>query len=160
MRGLFVYLQHDARLSCVRGHSHTRRFCPRPYVSHIGQHHGASARQGFHNGLCHFCGVGRGEQAAEDIFVAILVEHAARGILCHAACGLKHIGERNAEMAHAPGVQLHLILTDVAAHHRDLRHASRGEQTRTDGPVGQRAQVRQRSAVGGEADEHDFAKNG
>ena len=62
-------------------------------------------------------------------------------------------------MAHTLRMNTYLIFHDVAAHDRDLSHATRGEELRTNGPVGERAQVAHGGTVGCEAYEHDLAED-
>ena len=86
--------------------------------------------------------VGR-EHTTDDVLVAILIERAARSILIHTRNHLHHLGERHIVVHHLLGAEQYLILLDLATKHGHLCHTARSEQTRTEGPIGQRAQVAQ-----------------
>ena len=101
-----------------------------------------------------------GEHAADDIFVAILIEDASGDIAVHVGYGCCHVGERNTEVFHLFGREQYLIFLDLSAKDGNLCHTSCGKKARTNSPVGEGAQVAQGSGVGGEAYGHQFAENG
>ena len=63
-------------------------------------------------------------------------------------------------MAHPLGIQLYLILLDVAAYHVHLCHAPGRKQARANNPVGHRAQVKHGGGVGTQAYDEHLAQDG
>ena len=151
--------QQDGRLARDRSQAHLRTLHAHLDVGNIGKHHRLSLGCGCHDRLSEKLGVGGGEHAAHNILVAALIEHATRGVAVHVARGIHDLCERHTIMAHALRMNAYLIFHDVAAHDRDLSHATRGEELRTNGPVGERAQVAHGGAVSCEAYEHDLAED-
>ena len=85
------------------------------------------------------------EHSADDVFVAILIECATRSILVHARYHLHHLAQRHIIVHHLLRAEQYLILLHLTAKHSYLCHTARSEQAWTDGPVGQGAEVLERS---------------
>ena len=157
--GLFGDGQDHAGLAVVGCHARAGHFVANAYVGNVAQHHGPVVRAA-HNGFAQRFKVGRGADAAHDIFVAVFIEYAARGVEVHVFNGCLHIGQRNAVGAHSRGVELYLVLLGVATDNRNLCHTARSQQSGSHSPVGHRAEVAQRSLVGCHSYEHEFAEYG
>ena len=158
---LFGDGQQDGGLALLRGRAQSGQLGAYAHLGDVLQADGgAASRPGTHHGAAHFIGIRRREQAADDVLVAILIEHAAIGIDVHAPRGGQDFAEADAVVAHPLRVQLYLIFLDVSAQHGHLCHAAGREQARTDSPVGQGAEVNHRGGVGGQAHDEHFAQDG
>ena len=138
--------------------SELRRLVAHLYVCHVGKRYDALAVL-LHDARPELVEVVGRRYASDDVFVAVFIAHAAVGVGVHATCARHHVGERNAEVLHLAGADEYLILLYVAAMHADLCHAARGEQVRTDYPVGIRPEVLQRGLVARQTDDEHFAED-
>ena len=107
----------------VRGRAQFRRLGPDLDFGDVLQRHGHAAHALDHRLAQRLDPVGR-EDAADDVFVAEFVENAACGVGVHVVGRGHHLVESDAVVAHLIGRQQDLVLLDVAAQHRDLRHAA------------------------------------
>ena len=142
----------------LRSDTELRRTAADHHVGNVAYRNGGAVGGELHHAGSQQGGVAHRQHTAHDVFVSVFIEHAARSVDVHVAHGGFHFGERYAVMPHASGCKTYLILFDVAADDRNLRHARRREQTGTDGAVGNAAQLLQRAAVGGQSDNHHFAE--
>ena len=80
--------QEDGRLALLRGCAQPGQLGADAHLGDVLQTDGRTAtRSGTHHGTAHLLGIGGGEQAANDVLVAIFIEHASVGIDVHAPCG-------------------------------------------------------------------------
>ncbi|OAV63706.1 hypothetical protein Barb4_04820 [Bacteroidales bacterium Barb4] len=83
------------------------------------------AVDGLHQTLAKFGGIGGGKNAADDVFVAVLIEDAAAGVAVHVAAGGKHLVSRYAVVPHLARVEQYLVFLYITAYDGDLRHSAR-----------------------------------
>ena len=157
--GLLRHGEEHGRLPVDRGGAHLRLLLADNHVGHVAQADGLALCVPCHHGLCHLFGAGCHEGGADNVLVAVFIEHTARRIAVHAAHGGKHLREAHAVVSHPFGVEAHLVFLEFAAHHCYLCHAAHAEQGGAHRPVGERAQLSGRGGVGGEAHEHHFAED-
>ncbi len=130
-----------------------------PHVGHLFERNGEAVLDTDH-GSSHFVLVGRREHAPDDVFVAVLVQNSSARVTGQVLDHAEHFARRDAEMFHPGRVQQDLVLLDIAADDGHLGYASGREQPGADRPVGQCPQFFERSAVRGQADNHQLAQNG
>ncbi len=132
---------------------------PGGYVGYLREGYGGAVHA-LHHRTAHLFGLVGGEYSADNVFVAVLIEHTARGILVHVLRGGHHLVEPHTVVAHLLGREQYLVLLYVTAKHRDLCHATHREQSRTYGPVGQCAELLHGGLIRGEAYDHHLAQDG
>ena len=130
------------------------------HVSHVLQGHWHSALSGLDDRCGHLLYVLGGDHSAHDVFVAVFVDDTSVGVLVHASGYGHHLAEGHSVVLHLLRVNQDLILLDVASEHCHLGHASGGQQSGTECPVGQRPQIQHRGAVGGQAYDHQLSEDG
>ena len=151
--------QDHGRLPVVRGEAEDGGLRAGPDVGDRLERNRRTGRGGLHDRFLELFDVIGGEEPPDDVFVAVLVEGAARGVLVHSLHGVNDLVQRDAEVAHPGRVHQDLVLLDVAAGHGHLGHAARREQPGADRPVRQRAEVLHRGRVGGQADDHQLPED-
>ena len=130
------------------------------HVGHVLQGHGHSALSGLDDRCGHLLHVLGGDHSSHYVFVAVFVDDTSVGVLVHASGYGHHLAECHAVMLHLLRVNQDLILLDVTSEHCHLGHASGGQQSGTECPVGQRPQVQHRGAVGCQAYDHQLSEDG
>ncbi len=154
--GLFGHRKQDGGVRVETGVPHFDRTF-NAHLPHIVQGDGHAPVGNLYQAPAQFFRLMRARHAPHRIFVVVLPQYAARRIEAHGGGGLGHLFQRHPVGVHQHGVGRHLILLVIAAHHRHLAHASRGQDSGFDDPVGQGAQLHHVGGVGFERHEQDFA---
>ena len=157
-RGLFGYREAHRPNPIDRRITHHGSFTACTHLGHIGQRNGRSGCRVFYDTGSHLFGRGGAHPTADNVLVAILVQDTSRRIGIHGLGGRQQFVEAHAVVAHQLRRSNNLVFMDISADHRDLRDASRREESRPQGPVCQRAELFERGAVGRQADHQHLAQ--
>ena len=157
--GLLCHCNDHSGLALDGADTQARLFPGNGHGCDIGHGHYAVVVAADHSQgqVLHLAGV---NLALDYVLVAVVVYHAAGSILIHSLCGLEHFFHGDTELLHTLGRELYLVLAHVATEHRHLAYAAQCQQARSNGAVGDGAQVEHAGRVGCEADYHYLAEDG
>ena len=148
--GGFGSLRRNAQSRGLGADTHLANICQRDRLTIFGQ---------FDHTACNLLCLLGCEHTAHDELVTILIEHTARRVERHILRCRQHFVHRHSQQTQLLRREQHLILLDVATDYGHLSHTARREQARTNGPLGNRAQLLERGLLGCKTDDHHLAQD-
>ena len=104
-----------------------------------------------------FLQIGRPGHAPQSVFIVIVSDHSAHGIVAECFPNLFQFGKRNTVSIHFLWIGENLVLFQFSSDIRHLRHSARGEYGGLDYPIGKCAKFHHRGRVSLQSDQQDFA---
>ena len=156
---LLCYGEQNGGLCALRRNTQARALCSDTHLANICQCDGLTVVGQFDYTAGDLVGIFGCQHTTHDKLIAILIENATRRVERHILRRGQHLVHRNAQQAQLFGRQQHLILLDVATDYGHLSYATRREQSRTNGPFGNRAQLFERGFVRCKTYDHHLAQD-
>ena len=157
--GLLRYRKQYGWLSFFGSHSQLGLLRTDTHIGHIFQGNGCSLCRAPDDGPSQLMHIVRRKHSPHNVLVAIFIDDPSIGILVHVARYGHHLSKSHPIMTHPVGMNQNLVFLDVSPQYGHLCHTSGGQQTRTDGPVGQRTQILHGSRISGQAHNQQFAQD-